>query len=138
MHVYFGEKEQRNAFCLLLHVTRAASSEPLRSAAAEGAQTPPDPERKRGGGCSQPRALRVLYLRQETTEKVMVRKYVMEKSGITLLVFPSNSSCLDNEVKYVTWCENSARSEDAFLPRSPLGPAPPQPQPPAPALPRRP
>ena len=100
----------------------------------------PKPHRTRSGSAEglTARALRVLYLRQETTEKVMVRKYVMEKSGITLLVFPSNSSCLDNEVKYVTWCENRARSEDAFLPRSPLGPAPPQPQPPAPALPRRP
>lgn len=100
----------------------------------------PKPRRTRSGSAEglTARALRVLYLRQETTEKVMVRKYVMEKSGITLLVFPSNSSCLDNEVKYVTWCENSARSEDAFLPRSPFGPAPPQPQPPAPALPRRP
>ena len=97
----------------------------------------PKPRRTRSES-SQTRGLQVLYLRQETIEKVIVRKYVMEKSGITLLVFPSNSSCLDNEVKYVTWSENSARSERAFPPHTPLGPAPPQPQPPAPALPRRP
>lgn len=44
-------------------------------------------------------SLEMFYLRQETTAKVIVRKYVMEKSGMTLLVFPSNSCCLDSEVK---------------------------------------
>lgn len=44
-------------------------------------------------------SLETFYLRHETIAKVIVRKYVMEKSGITLLVFPSNSSCLDSEVK---------------------------------------